>query len=62
MLPQVGVSGGMPTPRNERIASIRMAEAQANVAWTMSGASVLGTTWRRSSAGVRAPSATAAST
>jgi D-arabinose 1-dehydrogenase-like Zn-dependent alcohol dehydrogenase len=62
MLPQVGVSGGMPTPRNERIASSRMAEAQTNVAWTMSGASVLGTTWRRSSAGVRAPSATAAST
>src|SRR5205814_777938 len=36
MLPQVGVSGGMPTPRKDRIASIRMAEAQTNVAWTTS--------------------------
>src|SRR6202008_2284770 len=28
MLPQVGVSGLMPAPRNDRIASVRMAEAQ----------------------------------
>src|SRR6266850_4097893 len=28
MLPHVGMSGGKPTPRNERIASSRMAKAQ----------------------------------
>ena len=28
MLPQLGISGGAPAPRNDRPASIRMAEAQ----------------------------------
>ena len=28
MLPQVGISGGVPAPRKDRPASIRMAEAQ----------------------------------
>ena len=38
MLPQVGVSGGMPMPRNHRIASIRIAAAQMKVPCTISGA------------------------
>lgn len=38
MLPQVGVSGGKPTPRKDRIASTRIAEAQMNVPCTISGA------------------------
>ena len=62
MLPQVGVSGGMPTPRNDRIASIRMAEAAMKVPCTISGATVLGRTWRTSSSGVGVPTAMAAST
>ena len=28
MFPQVGISGGVPAPRNDSDASIRMAEAQ----------------------------------
>jgi hypothetical protein len=44
MLPHVGVCGGMPTPRNDRIASIRIADAAMYVACTISGATVLGRT------------------
>ena len=62
MLPHVGVSGGMPTPRKERIASTRIADALTNVPWTMRGATVLGRTWRARRSGVRPPRATAAST
>jgi hypothetical protein len=62
MLPQVGVSGGIPMPRNDRIASIRIAEAQMKVPCTISGATVLGKTWRMSSFGVGVPAMIAAST
>ncbi len=62
MLPQVGVSGGMPMPRKDRIASIRMAEPQMKVPCTISGAMVLGSTWRTSSVGVGVPTVMAAST
>ena len=62
MLPQVGVSGGMPMPRKDRIASIRIAEAQMKVPCTISGATVLGSTWRTSSVGVGVPTVMAAST
>ena len=40
MLPQVGVSGEMPAPRNDRIASVRTAEAildlSEEAAWMVS--------------------------
>ena len=62
MLPHVGVCGGMPTPRNDRIASIRIADAAMYVACTISGAIVLGRTCRTSSSGVGVPTAIAAST
>ena len=62
MLPQVGVSGGMPTPRNDRIASIRIALAQMKVPCTISGATVFGRTWRMRRSGVGVPAMIAAST
>ena len=62
MFPHVGVSGGMPMPRNERIASTRIAEAQMKVPCTMSGATVFGRMWRTMSAGTRVPAMMAAST
>ncbi len=62
MLPQVGTSGGTPMPRNDRMASIRMADAQMKVPCTIMGAIVLGSTCRHSSFGVDVPSVTAAST
>ena len=37
MLPQVGTSGGTPMPRNERMASTRMAAAQMKVPCTIIG-------------------------
>ncbi len=49
-------------PRKDRIASIRMAEPQMNVPCTISGAIVLGSTWRTSSVGVGVPTVMAAST
>ena len=62
MLPHVGVCGGMPTPRNDRIASIRIAEAAMYVACTISGGTVLGRMWRKISGKVRVPTEMAAST
>jgi peptide/nickel transport system permease protein len=62
MLPQVGVSGGMPMPRKDRIASTRIAEAAMNVPWTISGAMVLGRMWRTISSGSLVPCMIAAST
>ena len=44
MLPQVGVSGGMPMPRNDRIASSRIALAQMKVPCTISAGIVFGST------------------
>ena len=46
MLPQLGVCGGMPTPRKLSTASVRMAEAAMKVACTISGANRLGRMWR----------------
>ena len=40
-LPQVGVAGGTPPPRNESDASEMIAKATTNVHWTISGESVL---------------------
>src|SRR6185312_4034820 len=62
MLPHVGVSGGTPTPRNDRIASTRIAVAPMYVACTISGDHVPGRIWRTISAGVEVPAAIAAST
>ena len=59
---QVGISGGMPMPRNERMASIRIAAAQMNVPWTIRGATVFGRTWRKMSSGVGVPTVIALST
>ena len=61
MLPQLGVCGGMPTPRKLSTASVRMAEAAMKVACTISGANRLGRMWRNRMAGTRVPDATAAS-
>jgi hypothetical protein len=62
MLPQVGVSGGMPMPRKESTASIRIALAQTKVPCTISAGTVFGRMWRTSSTGVRVPAMMAAST
>src|SRR6201999_164481 len=44
--PHDGYGSGMPRPRNESDASVRMVEPSCAVASTISGASVLGSTWR----------------
>src|SRR5258706_8747682 len=62
MLPQVGMSGGRPTPRNDRIASMRMPLAQMKVPCTISGAIVFGRMWPNMIFSVGVPSAIAAST
>src|SRR5438128_1484007 len=62
ILPQVGLSGGMPTPRKERIASMRIADAAIYVAWTINGGTVLGRMWRAMSGKVGVPTDIAAST
>src|SRR5580698_11427208 len=62
MLPQLGMIGGVPAPMNDRIASVIIADAQMNVAFTISGASVLGRMWRQMITGSRVPDAIAAST
>src|SRR6267142_1252297 len=46
MRPQDGYGSGMPSPRNDSEASVRMVEPSCAVASTISGASVLGSTWR----------------
>src|SRR5215213_6831305 len=46
MRPQDGYGSGMPRPRNDSEASVRMVEPSCAVASTISGASVLGSTWR----------------
>ena len=62
MLPQLGVSGGIPDPRKLRNASVRIAVPQLYVACTASGASVDGRMWRNMTRGSVQPVATAAST
>ena len=61
-LPQVGMSGGRPTPRKLRMASVRMPEAQMKVPCTTSGAMQLGRMWRTMISQVGVPSEIAAST
>src|SRR4030095_15249013 len=46
MLPQLGVGGGMPSPRKDRLASVRMAVAMYRVPTTTSAYRALGNTWR----------------
>ena len=46
-VPSDGEVGGTPTPRKDKVASIRMAVATCKVASTITGPSTLGSTWRR---------------
>src|SRR3984893_8717748 len=46
MRPHDGYGSGMPRPRNDNEASVRMVEPSCAVASTIKGASVLGSTWR----------------
>src|SRR5580658_4271738 len=62
MLPQLGMIGGVPAPRKDNVASVIIAEAQMNVACTISGASVLGRMCFQMITGSRVPDAIAAST
>ncbi len=52
-----GAGAFRPTPRKLSPASVRIAEAEMEVACTISGASVLGRMWRKSSFGVLVPPA-----
>ena len=52
----------MPSPRNERVASSRIAVENESVAWTITGAAMFGSTWRPSRRGRPAPRARALST
>ena len=62
ILPQVGVGGGMPTPRNPRAASMMMATPRWVVASTRYGARHCGRTWRIITRSDEPPAARAAST
>src|SRR5262245_66229878 len=55
MPPQVGISGGTPSPRNDRLASARMAVAMEKVAITIAAASRFGRIWRETTQVVPAP-------
>src|SRR6185503_13145510 len=62
MSPDLRGSGGVPMPRNERMASSRMALAQMNVPCTIRAGIVFGSTWRNSRRCVGVPAQIAAST
>ena len=62
MLPQLGMIGGVPAPMKDSVASVIIAEAQMNVACTISGASVFGRICFQMMTGTRVPEAMAAST
>src|SRR5262249_12947769 len=62
MRPQEGCGSGMPRPRNDSEDSTRIAEPSCAVAGTISGASVLGSTWRTAMRNSLMPTARAAST
>src|SRR5271166_801554 len=62
MFPQLGIIGGVPAPMNDNVASVIMADAQMNVACTISGAKVLGRMCFQMMAGTLVPQAIAAST
>ncbi len=53
-VPSDGEVGGTPTPRNDSVASVRMAAATWIVASTSTGPSTLGSTWREHDAQRRA--------
>jgi hypothetical protein len=62
MLPQLGMLGGVPAPRKERIASTIIADAATKVPCTRSGGNVLGRMWRHRMRKKPVPLAKAAST
>ena len=62
MRPQDGCGSGTPRPRNDSEASVRIAAPSCAVAITISGASVLGSTWRTAMRNSLMPTARAAST
>src|ERR1700730_18481063 len=57
MRPQVGMSGGKPRPRNDRVDSARMAAATSSEPATMTGPRALGRIWRESRPGGGGPRA-----
>ena len=58
-----GYAGGCwPSPRNDSAASAMMAPAMASEAWTRSGGTMLGRTWRKAMRQCGLPTARAAST
>ena len=62
MRPHDGYGSGTPRPRNDSVASTRMALPSCAVQSTMKGPIVLGSTWRKAMRRWRSPSARAAST
>ena len=62
MLPQVGVGGWTPKPRNDSNDSVRMACVTKSVTVTMIGPRQFGSMWRKMMRAVDAPLARAAST
>src|ERR1700730_14997324 len=62
MLPQLGILGGVPAPRKERIASTIIADAATKVPCTRSGGKVLGRMCRHRMRKKPVPLAKAAST
>src|SRR5947209_11749174 len=62
MRPQEGYGSGMPRPRTEGEASVRIAAPSCAVASTITGASVFGKTWRTAMRNSLMPIARAAST
>jgi len=60
--PQDGCGSGMPSPRKDNEASVRIAEPSCAVASTMTGATVLGRMWRTATRRSLIPCAFAAST
>src|ERR1700693_3167940 len=61
MLPQEGLGGCWPRPRNDRLASAMIAAAVARVAWTRIGGTMLGKMWRSMMRRCGLPTARAAS-
>src|ERR1700733_16332757 len=62
ILPQDGYGSGTPRPRKDSEDSVRMVDPNCAVASTISGASVLGSTWRSAMRVSLMPIAFAAST
>ena len=62
MFPQLGMDGGMPSPRKSSAAMSSSENANVNVAWTMIGDIMFGRRCRRMMSRTFAPDETAAST